>query len=268
MTAPVTAAGLAHLELDAILFGSDQIWNTEITGEEDTAYWGQFPAEGTKKIAYGASVLTNELTPGEQKNVTAFIDSFDAVSVREQTLSRQITELTGCRAQVVVDPTLLLSKEAYMRFIRPNPPEPKPYVLLYLMKEGEEAAKAAKKINLPARVIGCRGNELVCDIGMEKILDAGPMEFLNWVYHAEYIITNSFHGTVFSILLQRPFCVVCDADARIDNLLSMAGMERARIPDAAAFSPECFVRSGADNLQKLQDGIDSSRRYLTDALSG
>lgn len=265
---PVPYEEIGRLPVDAFIFGSDQIWNTDITGEEEDVYWGLFPTEGQKRIVYGASLSHRELRPAEQRNIQRCLSSFDAVSVREKALAEKVEELTGQRVPVVVDPTLLLSREDYERSLPLSPPGVEPYVLLYMMRDSEEAMKAAKRTGLPVKIVGCRIGEHFIDVGPGKILNAGPIEFLNLAYHAKYIITNSFHGTVFSILFQRPFCVISGEDDRIDNLLRLAGLEKARIPDAGAFSPGCFVQSTEDTFQRLRQMIDLSKGYLKNALSG
>lgn len=266
--APVSPKEIGRLRLDAFIFGSDQIWNSDITGEEEAVYWGQFQIEGQQRIVYGASHSQRMLTPAEQKNIALCLSSFDGVSVRENFLAEQVKEITGQQVPVVVDPTLLLVGQDYEKLLPPNHVGEKPYVLLYMMHESEESKKAARRTGLPMKIIGCRNKELFCDIGPEKILDAGPIEFLDLLRHAACVITNSFHGTVFSILFQRPFCVISEEDPRIDNLLLAAGLENARILDASEFSPESFVQSTSETFQKLQSSIDFSKEYLSNVLGG
>lgn len=264
---PIAKEEIERLNYDAFIFGSDQIWNTSIIGKGETVYWGRFQVEQKKKIVYGASVLRKVLTPLEQHNVKQCLDTFDAVSVRERSLSEQIEKITGRRIPVVVDPTMLLLREDYERLVDSAGTNEQPYTLLYMMWESKEAIKAAKKIGLPLKIVGCRGNELVRDMLPGKILDAGPIEFLNLVSHASYVLTNSFHGTIFSILFQRPFCVILGDDARIDNLLNLTGLQKARVPNARSFSTECLVQSTEKNEQKLKEAIGFSKQYLSDALN-
>lgn len=271
--APVSLEEVERMDLDALVFGSDQIWNTAIVGERERVYWGDFQTRG-RKIAYGASSLTKVLTPLERERIAQCVKSFYAVSVREEALAQWTEEITGRRVPVVVDPALLLHGEEYEALMPPAGPEERPYILLYLIRKGEEAARAARKageaLGLPVKTVGCRGGvELISyDEGFERELEAGPAQFLGLVRRAAYVITTSFHGTVFSILFRRPFCSVYETDIRMDYLLSMTGLERAHIPNAQAFSSDSFVRATQENLEQLRPAIEASRSYLAAALQG
>lgn len=168
----------------------------------------------------------------------------DYISVREKTAKEFLQPLTDKPVTVVLDPTLLLNKQEW-RDMAIGPQEKKPYLFSYFLSEKEnrhdrQLQTAANALNLSLK---CISEELKCyprrNTEDQQILDAGPKEFVGYIRDAEMVFTNSFHGLVFSVLLQKPFWAFKrnkDSDkgsmnARVTDFLSGFGLEDRLLED-------------------------------------
>ena len=214
----LTLNDLAKERCDVYILGSDQIWARELTHGFDPAYFGQF-APGCKKISYAASVPNGSIPEAEQAYFEQALKSLAHISVREEKLARVVEKLTGKEVTTVVDPTLLLERADYEDLLYEEPLVKEKYIFAYFVVEDELLGKCA-----------------------EMIFDAGPREFLTYIRDAEMIFTNSFHGTVFSILFQKKFYSVYKENGRISNLLAFLNLEERHIT--------------AEDAMNYADGID------------
>lgn len=215
--------------LDISVCGSDQIWNPNITNGFDPVYF----ADGSKfSISYAASA-------GDVKNIKAcsedkfldLISNFTALSVREKELFDYLQNKNFKNCSLVLDPTLLLDKEEYLKLINKDKIPDEPYLCLYQLSRDKRTNDIAKKIanekNLKIiEICGCD-----CVLPNNKICDAGPIDFLTLLFGASYVITNSFHGTVFSILFEKDFNVVYSTtgNSRINTLLDYFNLKNRTI---------------------------------------
>ncbi len=217
---------------DFYILGSDQIWASELTHGMDPVYFGQF-AKDKMKISYAASVPNGSIPAGERSRFKEYLSNLGAVSVREQKLADELGDLLEKEVATVVDPTLLLAKEDYQLLLHEKPLKQGDYVFAYFVVENENLKKLAKKA---AELLGCELVELhykkTKEIqGENIILDAGPSEFLTYIRDAKMVMTNSFHGTVFSILFQKKFYSVYKENGRIENLLGFLGLTDRHITE-------------------------------------
>lgn len=199
--------------------GSDQIWNPyyRFLGE---AEWLTFANQG-QRIAYAGSFGVPEL-PEEKTDVyTKWINQMDAISVREEAGARIIEKLTGKKVPVVLDPTLLLTADEWRKIEKkPKGFREDPYILVYYVESaGKELREACEKAKQSGkRIVNARQ---VMENGREWAV--GPAEFVYLIDHAAKVYTDSFHGTVFSILFHKEFQVFhrdgIDMSSRIDTLL-------------------------------------------------
>lgn len=264
----VSGAEIRKRCYSALIYGSDQIWDLGITGKKEVVYWGKAAPPFCKNISYGASIYTKELTVREKENVKKYLGKFHLLSVRESSLAFQIETLLGKKVETVSDPTLLLSAEEYLKLIKAREEKKeqiKPYTLIYLVSESKEPIKIAEKIGLPIKVLRYY-TSFPKNMKVFEISDAGPIEFLDLLYRAEYVITNSFHGVVFSILFQKKFCAVYNQNVRIENLLKITGMRQAHRRNAEGFLKEELQEIDERNLNDLEVYINKSKEYLHRAL--
>lgn len=249
---------------DCYIAGSDQVWNTGIV-DFDESYFLDFVKEG-RRIAYAASGIHTH------SNTAAFrehLEKFGAVSVRENAAKGVLKEAAVC-----IDPVLLLKKQDWERFCASQNGE-KPYMLCYfagnVSAEFEHITKELARKHGFERVILMPEWRNLFRPG-KKYYDAGPEEFVSLLQNATLVCTNSFHGTAFSVLMNRPFLVgqaVPFADDRIATLLGAVGLQGREIDPARPELPESvlaidFSQANAA-LSKLRQ---ASEQWLCQAIEG
>lgn len=248
---------------DCFVAGSDQVWNPNFSGTTEDSFL-TFAPEG-KRIAYAASFGVDNIPGNLLKKYAGYLSGFSAISVREKQAVDMVKQL-GCHAEWVLDPTFLLPASRWKQIaIRPKKEK---YVLKYLL--GEEQADCDTFIE---NVFG--GVEVV---DVKRLLRSrgktiGPEEFLGLIENAQMICTDSFHGSVFSTIFEKPFVIFDRADqekdmsSRIDSLCDMLALHEHR------FSSACFDVSNvlSPNYQKtfalLEKEQQKAMGYLKDALN-
>lgn len=213
---------------DIVFLGSDQIWNPDITHGFDRVYFGDIIVNAPFRAAsYAASIGKKNFTEEEKTGFAELIQKVEDVSVREKEAQIMIEQEFGKKVKVVVDPTILAGKMCFESLAKPVPY--KKYLLFYSLTGMKESAAMADKV---ARYCGY---ELVELSGRRKpyivpqhttIYDAGPIDFVSLFYNAEYIVTDSFHGTVFSLLFHKKFISLANKKrgGRITGLLEAVGL--------------------------------------------
>lgn len=217
----------ASFDLDSCIVGSDQVWNIQHTGGYDPAYFLEFLPDNVKKISYAASVGTDYILPGVQENFARGLKSFTGISVREVSARPLIQELTDQPVDVVLDPTLLLDREEYEE-LKTSVTHKEKYILVYMMEKNPNVIQLANRFS---RILGLpivqRRPNVMFQNELKPCYVATPDEFLDYVEQAEYVITNSFHGTVFSIIYEKPFISMLHSDtgSRTADLLKTLELE-------------------------------------------
>lgn len=224
---------IQQCDLDALICGSDQIWSKSLTGKFDSVYFLNIQIRA-KKIAYGASMGSWNLNKKEEKIFCRLLENFDYISVREQNLSDNIKNRTNRSVEVVADPTLLLEFEDYMDIIWNQESETSGFVFAYYVVDDPMLKACAEKT---ANELGKKLVQLHYFLSKEykdgcHLANLGPQEFLWYIKNAEFILTNSFHGTAFSVLAQKPFYCVYNHNERIHNLLVGLELEDRHIFNA------------------------------------
>lgn len=196
----------AVLPYDLILSGSDQIWNPKIfpDGRFDPVFFGAFSQR--RRIAYAPSFGIPHIPEGMEEELRGYLKQFSHISVRERQGQRIVKDLTGQEVPVVLDPTLLLTRDQWSAMAAP-PGLSGGYILCYCISRPGALApyihQLAEKTGLP--VVQLCGIRQKIHPRARCVLDAGPAEFLSLFQNASYVCTNSFHGTVFSVQFQKPF---------------------------------------------------------------
>lgn len=251
----LTLEEVAAKDIDVYVLGSDQIWARELTHGMDPAYFGQF-APDKAKISYAASVPNGSIPENEKPYFKQYLQSLSHISVREEKLAVSLRELTGREVETVIDPTLLLEKEDYQELLHEKPLKQGDYVFAYFVVENETLSRLAKKA---AELMGCELVELHYKKtptinGKHMVFDAGPREFLTYIKDAKMVLTNSFHGTVFSILFQKKFYSVYKENGRIENLLGFLGLADRHITEESGIrlDDEIDYRASEDRLAEYR----------------
>lgn len=236
-------------QADVYVTGSDQVWNPR-TMFGDAAFFLGFGDSGTRRIAYSASFGKASVPDAMKADYSSRLKRYDAISVRENAGRRLVEELSGKKAEVVCDPTLLLEKSDYESLTEGvSSLVREPYLLAYALDYAYNPRPAisrlieetSKKLHLKVVYLVC-GNTNEFRPGQITVSSAGPLEFLKLFEEASFVVTSSFHGTVFSLVYEKPFYSVTPAggatsagDSRIGSLLDSVGLRERCVPaDAKA----------------------------------
>lgn len=220
---------------DVVFFGSDQIWNPAINEGVDQVYLGQMPKGHAKFYTYAVSMGRLDLFQGKvEEEYRKYISSFDGLSVRETTMQSFLKEKLGRDSDVVCDPSLLITKEECEAMA--VKPKDEGYVLLFILDGNPNALGFANRI---AQQLGKK----VIRIGAvqnpfhryhsEVRAELSPAEFLGYIQYADCIVTNSFHATSFSLIMQKNFYTILrkNNNDRAKTILGVAGLD-GRLVDA------------------------------------
>ncbi len=209
---------------DAYVSGSDQLWNTDLVdGTFDPAYFLDFGGKDIRKITYAVS-LKESYTEKEKQSMKQLCKNLDAVSIREE--SEIATDVLNGEYTVCIDPTLLLGAEKYEEATSKTA-EKKPYIFVYGFQNTKGLHEAVSIISKELGVRVINGSpERIKLAEAEKSYNYGPDMFLSYIKNAEYVITNSFHGTAFSLIFKKNFVTVAHTTRgkRMTELLSKLGL--------------------------------------------
>lgn len=189
---------LAPPEFDTYITGSDQVWNpTQSYCIEP--YFLTFVKRG-RKISYASSIGIEELTDLEKKQFKRWLRSYDAVSVREHSAQKILSKLTGQKITQVCDPTFLLGKKYWNSIsVKPNYTD---YILLFTLSFNKEITEYAINLSKESnKVLICINTDQLDDNRYVHRSDCTPEEWLGFIQNADMLLTDSFHCTLFSILL-------------------------------------------------------------------
>lgn len=207
---------------EAVITGGDQIWNINAR-DFSIAYYLPFDNNRIKKIAYSPSFGSGErFAPSHYRAIIkSLLSSYDILSVRDKAGSKLVTELFGREIPAMTDPTLLLCRNLYEEMAGDTPIIKGRYIFYYSPSNRKDyekmALEYAKKYNLP--IYTSNGSPKDCK-GMKHVNNAGPVEFLNLLRHADCVCGKSFHLVVFSLILHKQFLAITGStDARMSGLL-------------------------------------------------
>ena len=261
-------------EADVYISGSDQVWNNDYNGNSDFSYFLDFAPEQSRRVAYAASFGKEKFDEEYLEKIKPMLQAFGDISVRESDAQKILNELE-IPSTHVVDPVFLRTREQWKAF--GNPVEnSKPYTLIYVM-DGlyKELLDYAQKIKEQT------GNDIfvVC---FKKIKDnridkcfhlANPKDFVGLVSNADTVVTNSFHGTAFSVLFQKKFVTIGKEkyNSRMRSLLGKLSLENHFVTTGANLdAKEVLLMSQRDDIESvdkvLQEWISDSQKFIQEAL--
>ena len=226
---------------DAVMVGSDQLWRPE--GYSTGFYNLMFVPDEVPKIAYATSFGVSQIPERKKKIAKTFLNRIEHISVRELRASELIKELIGRDVPTVVDPTLLFTGEEWKQIISTKTIVDGKYIFCYLLGSNPQHRKwveeLKKQTGYKIVTIPHLDEFVESDVGFGdyQLYDVGPAEFINLIQNAEYVCTDSFHGTVFSILNHKQFVTFNrfadgsknSRNSRIESLLSQTGLEKRRM---------------------------------------
>ncbi|MBE7020159.1 MAG: polysaccharide pyruvyl transferase family protein [Ruminococcaceae bacterium] len=214
-------------EADIYCTGSDQVWNSGYCNM-DKAFFLQFGDKNIKRIAYAASIGNTELEPEEEKIISPYIKDYSALSVREES-AVDILKKMGYASVCITDPTLQLEKEEWLKLASGRLIKDKYLLLMLLYNEDNNATEIARKI---ADKKGLKLVKLSWEMKKPEMVDIlmthRPVEdFISLIYHADFVVTNSFHALVFSINLNKQFLAIKrnEYNSRLESILRITSLE-------------------------------------------
>lgn len=252
-------------KFDAVIYGSDQIWNGSITQNNDVYFGNSNP--GIKKISYAASFGSESLTEFQENCIKQYLKGFHAVSVREKQSEVLINSiLKDVKVVTVVDPIFLLNREQWngcIKRMKSVLDVNKKYILLYSLNADtqlkEIATQYAKDNDLEIiNVHPDNNHQIKCGTICN---DCGPLEFLFLLKNAEIIVTNSFHAISFSSIFNKKVLIGrMNYSNRVINLFSYFKLNI----DFQENTIVDFKKLCTDNIESL---IVDSKRYISNSLS-
>lgn len=249
---------------DVYFAGSDQIWNTLFPNGKDPAFYLDFAPKTKIRASYAASFATEKIDPAWKEQIRTWLSSLDYISVREKSGVSLLHDLGISQCLQVLDPVFLLGLNDWLNFIiRDYPFLSEPYILIYDFDNNPTIHQYSKLI---AHDRGCRILHFPSDF-KEKSSFLGPVGFLNSIYYADTIISNSFHATAFSIIFKKDFWVFGRQEkinTRITDLLSLLGCSNRYNWN--------YGKASSINFDNLQRDIDTlvfnSKLYINNVILG
>ena len=231
---------IADAKYSDVIVGSDQLWlPVNVVSDYYTLNW---VPDNINKVSYATSFGISKIPDKYTDEYKKFLSRINYLSVREES-GKKICDEYGISSKVVCDPTILLTKEEWEQEAVQERIIPDKYILCYFLGSNIEHRKFAERLK---EKTGCKivslnhADEYVkysdtfADI---TPYDIGPREWINLIKNAEYVCTDSFHGTVFSLLFNKTFFDFrrysesnkMSTNSRIDSLLDLAGVDKNRI---------------------------------------
>lgn len=212
------------------LAGSDQIWNPNANLSWFSFKWVNFHY---LKYSYAASLGVSTLSNDALKQYIDALSPFKVISLREEQAIRIFEPSFHNKVRQDLDPTLLGDKMFWRRIESPRLVS-EPYVFVYRLRPNEDIFELAKKV---AKEKKCKivytGSYAYRSKDVQTIYNAGIEDFLSYIDHSEAVITNSFHGTAFSIVYEKQFLSVkvATTGSRVESLLTLLNLKTQYLDD-------------------------------------
>jgi len=253
---------------DLIIAGSDQIWNIDMFGFEPAYFLDFVDPPRTRLAAYAPSAGPVQQWGDAGPKIAELLNRFHHLSVRDQHTGKLVKEASGRDVTHVLDPTFLGDFDTIVD--DPGPPIDEPYILCYYVGRPKAVHVGfdlfKKRMGMKALVVG--DPSPAADV---THIAVSPERWISYFRHASFVLTSSFHGTIFSILTRTPFAIPFRSDSmtRQVDLLSRIGLTD-RIVDAATELvglDDSFFEIDYDRVYKmLEQPVAESRRYLDGVL--
>lgn len=213
----------ARGKYDLLVCGSDQIWNTDLTGN-DYAYFLNFD-NSSKKVSYAASFGKTSLSDDIKEQVKECLDDFSIITVREESASELLREIVNNESTVVPDPVFLLHRNEWEKLCRGKRIVKEKYILLFILHDNASTVEFAEKLSNNSNFKLISISNSIKRVGSsKKVKGCGPEEFLKLIRDAEYVITDSFHASAMSIIFNKKLYIglkegnLASLNTRIDTL--------------------------------------------------
>lgn len=260
-------------EFDLLICGSDQIWNPNWY---DKFYFADYTGITTNRISYAPSMGVNAIPDSVAVEIQHGLKQFKAISVREEKAAELLASYLSEKPQVVVDPTLLLTSEDWMDIFPEKSCEGDNYIFAFFLNDEkahlEATKKFAKRLNYKLILVPYKGATYLQNVDIRA--NAGLEDILDLIRNAKYVITDSFHITVFSIIHRKQFYTFqrfkedefTSQNVRVTNLLNMVGLPERLI---TYLSTEINMLDDINydgHIEKLNIEIEKSKAFLMNSI--
>lgn len=224
---PIILGQLEGFHFDAYVVGSDQVWRPRYNNFIENMFLDFAEGKAVKRFVYAASFGTDEweMTPDQTARCASLAKYFDAISVREESGVALCKRYLGVEATHALDPTLMLPAEAYLSLCRGNEHPQGDYIAVYTLDYTKQKMNilrnVSRKLDCPLYFIGRFTRE-----GYPSV-----ESWLEGIANAKYVITDSYHGTIFSIIFHKQFVTLGNAvrgNSRFESLFGVLGITRKR----------------------------------------
>ena len=257
---------LAKLSADAFMTGSDQVWGPMMNGHYDSAYFLQFAPKQSRKLAYAASFGKTKFDASTVGAYQKMLSSYDKIAVREKSAVEMLDDwgLNNCLGQVL-DPTLLLDKNQWANLLIKKTDfdkyKDKNYILVYQIHNDPKLSDYAKRLAKHSGIELLRVSPMLHQVlrGGKFLCCPDLSEFLSLVANASCIVTDSFHGTCFSINFGKQFIEILPNNAtgtRNQSILELTGLSDRILCD---FNDYSLVGKVID-FGKVNELLEAERR--------
>ncbi|MDM1384255.1 polysaccharide pyruvyl transferase family protein [Myroides marinus] len=261
---------------ETIIVGSDQVWRPKYSIDISQDFLG-FIQSSIKKVAYAASFGTDkwEFSDELTRTCSKLLRDFNAVSVREDSGVDLCKEFLGCEAEQVLDPTLLLTQQDYLEIIKEKiNDKTEGGIYTYILDKSKDKVEIIKTITkvLNKSVFNKQpkyalNNNKSLEFSYDSFGYPAIEEWLAGFRDADFIVTDSFHGTVFSIIFNKPFVAISNSErgrARFISLLKLFNLENRLVEDKVDI--EVILQLGDIDFAKVNSLLDIERKKSIDFL--
>lgn len=258
-----------HETFDYYISGSDQVFNPRVKYSD--CYFLAFDKKEGKKIAYAPSMGISEFTKEEEERIKRHIIDFDHLSCRETNGAEFLSQLVDRPVPTVCDPVFLLSKKEWLENAVAPKKTKQPYIFVYDLNGGQGLMELVKKVSHSSGI-----KTIVCATlntrkrykGVKSIRSLGPRELLGFINGAEYVVTDSFHGTSLSLVMGKkvlPYIALAKTSSRIVSIMTKLGVEEQIVYDLKGFMLDDIRFEHYE--ERLDEYISESKLYLKNVLA-
>ena len=264
-------------QFDTLVSGSDQIWNKHSCelAHNDWRYMDPYLLKKFcgKKISYASSI--GNMTDIELKRICRDIKCFDALSFREASSAERVERILNRPVATVLDPTFLLSRDEWVNRLHISKRKER-YLFAYFLGGPKKLvwllpvlSKLAARYECPVKLVAPFAYLPCADKRIKYYTEYGPQEFLEAIYNAEMVITDSYHGTILSVNLEKEFYSVCYvgyAEFRKTDILERLGLGERVITEERRGEDLLNVVSSQINYTVVQEKLSPLRQYSVNYL--
>lgn len=261
-------------DIDVFLAGSDQVWNIQVPNLH-YIFFMRF-ADKRRCMSYAASFGSETIPKYNKRKLSKYLSGIEHISVREDMGGHIVEEACGKYAPVVLDPVLLVGKKFWENRICKTRPDMDRYIFCYFLDDSEIMRSMIKTIKKSYGEMLCLSADTGVEIKICKNITVSPFEFVSAIYHANLILTDSFHATAFSLLFNKPFFTCLrsyksrpEQEVRVKSILRITGTQNRYIETIEGAKQVNSVEMY--NIDKVNLELDNLRKvsvdYLEEALS-